>query len=92
MNDTTNLQLGSIVISKAGRDKTRPFIVLAIEGEYIKIADGDLRKVDKPKLKKLRHVNVTKRLAFEVQTALNEGRLVSDAMLRAAIRDLNIVE
>lgn len=92
MNEINNLQLGSIVISKAGRDKTRPFIVLAVENEYVRIADGDLRKVDKPKLKKLKHLNITKRLAFDVQQALIEGREISDTMLRAAIKDLNIVE
>lgn len=45
-----------IVRSDAGRDKGKLFAVLAVEGEYLLLADGKSRKVEAPKRKKRRHV------------------------------------
>ena len=46
----------TIVRSGAGRDKGKLFAVLAVEGEYLLLADGKSRKVESPKRKKRRHV------------------------------------
>ena len=46
----------SIVRSDAGRDKGKLFIVMAVQGEYLLLADGKRRKVESPKRKKRRHV------------------------------------
>ena len=46
----------NIVRSNAGRDKGKLFAVLAVEGEYLLLADGKSRKVESPKRKKRRHV------------------------------------
>ena len=40
---------GSIVRSIAGRDKGDLFIVLSREGDFVYLANGELRKVDHPK-------------------------------------------
>jgi len=50
---------GSLVYSRAGRDKGNLFLVLRAEGEYVYLADGDTRRVEKPKRKKLKHINKT---------------------------------
>ena len=46
----------NIVRSDAGRDKGKLFVVLAVQGEYLLLADGKSRKVESPKRKKRRHV------------------------------------
>jgi ribosomal protein L14E/L6E/L27E len=52
--------LGEIVNSKAGRDADRFFIIVKIIDEtYVLISDGDLRKIEKPKRKKLKHLTLT---------------------------------
>ena len=45
-----------IVRSDAGRDRGKIFIVLAVEGEYLLLADGKGRRVEALKRKKRRHV------------------------------------
>ena len=45
-----------IVRSDADRDRGKIFIVLAVEGEYLLLADGKGRRVEAPKRKKRRHV------------------------------------
>lgn len=50
------ITVGMLVYSKAGRDKKNLFLVLDIENDYAYIADGDVRKAEKPKKKKLIHL------------------------------------
>ena len=45
-----------IVRSDAGRGRGKIFIVLAVEGECLLLADGKGRRVEAPKRKKRRHV------------------------------------
>ena len=53
-------EVGRVVRSRAGRDQGRLFLVLKLfDEEHLLIADGDLRKVEKPKKKKLRHLEAT---------------------------------
>ena len=52
----TEMAKSNIVRSDAGRDKGKLFVVLAVEGEYLLLADGKCRKVESPKRKKRRHV------------------------------------
>jgi ribosomal protein L14E/L6E/L27E len=54
------LTVGRIVRSTAGRDKGRLFLVIGVaDEEHLLIADGDLRKLEKPKKKKLKHLTAT---------------------------------
>jgi ribosomal protein L14E/L6E/L27E len=50
---------GSVAVSLAGRDKGRRFIVVGVlDEDHVLIADGRLRKIEKPKKKKLKHLKV----------------------------------
>jgi len=71
---------GSVVRSKAGRDKGRFFVVLSLEDQFVYLADGDLRKISKPKRKKLMHVLPTK-------TVFSSHQMSSDKMLYRSIRE-----
>ena len=54
------MTVGRVVRSTAGRDAGRLFLVIGVAGEeHLLIADGDLRKLEKPKKKKLRHLAAT---------------------------------
>ncbi len=70
---------GQLVRSLAGRDKTRTFAVMAVEGQMLSLADGSLRKISRPKAKKIRHVAPT-------ATVLQGESLASDKQLSEAIR------
>ena len=56
------IERGSLVYSIAGRDKGTLFLVLKKDGDFVYLADGDLRKVENPKKKRLKHVNKTNTL------------------------------
>lgn len=49
---------GQLATSRAGHDKDRLYVIVAQEGDYVYLCDGDLRPPHKPKKKRLRHVQL----------------------------------
>ncbi len=57
MESDCGLKKGQIVRSKAGRDKGKVFIVWEVlDGKHVLIVDGELRKLQKPKKKRVLHL------------------------------------
>lgn len=84
-----NVELGQLVISKAGRDKGRKFIVLGIiDKNHVYISDGDLRKVEKPKKKKLKHLKITDFIADTLRGKLNKNKCVENFEVRNFLNSL----
>lgn len=79
------IKIGSLVRSKAGRDKGDYFIVLAIDGNYVYMANGELRKVDSPKKKKLRHLQGTEYVSEFIANKLLSGQKVTNSEVRKAL-------
>ena len=83
---------GQVVYSKCGRDKGGAFIVISAEDGYVYIADGKTRKLEKPKRKKVKHIQPTKYVFAEIkEKVINEGYLL-DADLRKALRKITDVK
>jgi ribosomal protein L14E/L6E/L27E len=79
------------VKSKAGRDKDRVFIIIEIIDElYVLIADGDLRKVEKPKKKKIKHLSKYNIVSKEIQNRHSGHQKISNLMLRREIEKLGL--
>ncbi len=81
--------VGQIVISKAGRDAGRRFVVIrVIDDLFVELSDGNLRRVEKPKKKKIKHLDITDEVADRIaEKLMNNGR-VSNAEVRKALSDL----
>jgi len=85
-----NEELGRIVISKAGRDAGRKFVIVrVIDESYVEISDGDLRKIEKPKKKKIKHLNITNcRLEILAEKLKNKER-ITNAEIRKLLEGLD---
>lgn len=81
--------IGSIVYSKAGRDKGNFFVIVMLDGEYAYLCDGDLRKSEKPKKKKLKHLKVTNTVCQSIAEKLNDAGKVSNAELRKVLAEFS---
>ncbi len=55
------LEVGMFATSKAGHDKGSLYLVMKVEGEYVYLADGRIRPLEKPKKKKCRHIQIIHR-------------------------------
>lgn len=83
------MEIGTIVLSKRGRDKGRSFVVIAIDGEYTFLADGNMRPLCKPKKKKTKHIQPTNTVLgfFKTQEHLPGG--LKDADIRKWLNAFN---
>ena len=78
------------MFSRSGRDAGRFYVVIEIvDDEYVTIADGDLRRVDKPKLKKIKHLKPQGDVIAKIADKLAEGKKIFDAEVRSALRAYN---
>lgn len=50
------MEKGRVVLSTAGRDAGRLFLILSVEGDFALIADGKVRRLETPKRKRLKHL------------------------------------
>jgi len=84
MSDKYSYKAGDIIIALAGRDEGRLFAVIAVQDEdYVLIANGQSRRADKPKKKKVKHLKLIKEAAFEIK----QGEKLSNAFLRKSIEE-----
>ena len=92
METTGELSLGQIVSSKAGRDKDKLFAVIQlIDQSYVMIADGDLRKIEKPKKKKVKHLQKYNMIDSELKEKLENGKKVDNIYLRRELEKIGII-
>ena len=86
-----NLTLGQVVYSKAGRDTGKGFLVVGIlDNWYVLISDGDLRRIEKPKKKKVKHLETTKEMNVALSQKLENKLKVTNAEIRKALADVTI--
>lgn len=52
---------GLLATSKAGHDKDSVYVIIKEEDEYVYIADGEGRTVEKPKRKNKKHIQLIKK-------------------------------
>lgn len=81
--------LGQVVRSTQGRDAGRDFVVVGvIDPSYVLIADGALRRIDRPKKKKVKHLIPKQEYFSSLKEKLACGRRVYDSELRKALASL----
>ncbi len=86
-----NIVLGQVVYSKAGRDEGRSFIIVGIiDDKYVFVSDGDLRRLENPKKKKIKHLNVTALNIEALSNKLNTGIKITNAEIRKALAEVVI--
>ena len=72
------LRTGSVVRSKAGRDKDKLMAVVGTKGRMLLLADGKERRLESPKLKNPLHTAPTK-------TVLEQSAMATNRSLKKAL-------
>lgn len=82
-----NNPIGKLVISKSGRDKGKYLLIIGIVDEnYVYIVDGNLRRVEKPKLKKIKHLIFTNIINEDIKSFIESGNKISNPQIREFIQ------
>ena len=72
----------SLVVSKAGRDQGQLFYVIDADEQYVYLADGKSRRLEKPKRKKRKHVEQIPRTESRIAEKIRNGEKVLNSELR----------
>lgn len=72
----------SLVISKAGRDEGQLFYVIDADEQYVYLADGKSRRLEKPKRKKRKHIEQIPRTESRIAEKIRNGEKVLNSELR----------
>lgn len=87
---SNNLSVGQVIRVTSGREQGRLFFVVKIiDSQYVLIADGKTRKLGKPKLKKVKHLERYDVINNEVKNKIESDKETIDAFLRAQLTKLN---
>ncbi|QGU96900.1 RNA-binding protein [Clostridium bovifaecis] len=85
--------LGRVVYSKVGRDSGKAFIILdKIDDNYVSIIDGDLRKVEKPKKKKIKHLNITNDVIEDIKKLIISKESLSNAEVKKYLGNRDVIK
>lgn len=83
MELTSDLRIGQIVKSKAGRDKGKVFLICQLlDEQFVLVCDGDLRKLNTPKKKKVKHLVIYNTVLTEFAEKLQGNENLNDAYVR----------
>ena len=80
-----NMNISDVVVSTAGHDQGELFYVIDMDEQFLYLANGKDRTLDKPKRKKRKHVQKVLRSETRVAAKLASGDKVLNSELR---RDL----
>lgn len=86
-----DLSIGQVVRSKSGRDQNHVFLVIGkVDEQYVLIADGDLRRIEKPKKKKIKHLAKFNVISHEVKNRIESQVKMNNAFLRRELERLGV--
>ena len=75
-------------MSTMGRDKGMYFIVVGIEENYVYLVDGSVRKVDKPKKKKIKHIELTSFHEEKIALKVINKHKITNQDIKKALREI----
>ncbi|MGI6017422.1 MAG: KOW domain-containing RNA-binding protein [Marvinbryantia sp.] len=81
---------GMLAWSRAGHDNGTLYVILDVDGEYVFLADGHLKPIEKPKKKKKKHVQVYRTIPEELEHMSKEK--IKNEEIRRVIRRFANVE
>lgn len=81
-----NFYIGQFVFSKMGRDTGLCFIIFKLEDGFAYISDGSYRKIENLKKKKIKHLQPTKKIDFEIKSLIENNNYISNSDIKKAIK------
>ena len=93
MDSTKDIVVGRLVKSKSGRDMMRLFLVYeVVDDEHVLLVDGKVRRLEKPKLKKIKHLIVYHTIVEDFQKKVEENSKLTNSQIRKYLEPFLIEE
>lgn len=79
--------IGTFAKSKAGHDANQIYVIINCDDEYVYLADGRLKPVDKPKKKKRKHIQIIGYVDPVIGEKLKNNNLLINEDIKRAIKN-----
>jgi len=87
--DCSEPVIGRVVYSKAGRDKGKMLIVVGVIDEnFVLVADGGMRPIERPKKKRMKHLKFTDITVDYIAEVIKKGDKPTNTELKKTIAEL----
>lgn len=85
----SQIDLGSVVVSIQGRDLGRIYMVSnIIDKDFCMVVDGNIRKFNNPKKKRIKHLKDTTKTCDTIANKLKNQKKVFDAEVYSALKNI----
>ncbi|MGN0398711.1 MAG: hypothetical protein ACI4EO_01165 [Blautia sp.] len=81
------VRTGMTAVSMAGHDTGRYYIIVKAEDEYVYLADGSLRTLQRLKKKNRKHVQIDCHIVPEIRELLEQDRRLTDEVIKRVIKN-----
>ncbi len=78
---------GMLARSKAGHDIGKLYVVVHADAEYVYLADGIRKTLDKMKKKKRKHIQIIYKIPVFLQEIMKDGKEMQNEHIKKAIKD-----
>lgn len=79
--------IGEFAKSKAGHDKEKIYVIMDEQSEYVYLADGKYRTVDKLKKKKVKHIQIIHKSDSQISQKLLSKQMITNEEIKVAIKN-----
>ena len=79
------MDIANLVQATAGREQGKYFFVLATEGDFLLLADGRRRRVESPKRKRRKHVELVEEGSGPAADKIRSSEKITNSELRKAL-------
>ena len=80
------LRKGMLAISKAGHDKDSWYVIQKVEGEKVFLVNGENRSMDRPKMKKRKHLQPVNKVSEILEKKLQAGVTWTNEEVKRALK------
>ena len=78
--------VGCFAVSKAGHDKRTVYIIVDSDAQYVYLSDGRIKTIEKPKKKKIKHIQIIKQKDETIECKLNANQKIMNEDVKHAIK------
>lgn len=78
---------GMLAKSKAGHDAGRLYVIMKADSEYVYLADGTLRTLERLKKKRRRHIQIIFQIPRSLKLLMEENQELRDEHIKRAIKE-----
>ena len=78
--------VGCFATSLAGHDKSAVYVIINADAEYVYLSDGKNRLIDRPKKKKIKHIQIIRKKDSSIESKHKNNICIMNEDIKRAIK------